>query len=62
MSYVKTAISLQETLLQQIDALARELNISRSRFGSIWGNPQDQVLVIAIHMWSFKITFLIRAG
>ena len=31
MSYVKTAISLQETLLQEIDALARELEVSRSR-------------------------------
>ena len=31
MSYVKTAISLQETLLQKIDATARELDISRSR-------------------------------
>ena len=31
MSYVKTAISLQETLLQRIDTLARELDMSRSR-------------------------------
>ena len=31
MLYVKTAISLQETLLQQIDATARDLDISRSR-------------------------------
>ena len=31
MSYVKTAISLQETLLQKIDATARDLDISRSR-------------------------------
>ena len=31
MPYVKTAISLQEALLQKIDALARELDISRSR-------------------------------
>jgi len=31
MRYVKTAISLQDTLLKQIDALARELDISRSR-------------------------------
>jgi metal-responsive CopG/Arc/MetJ family transcriptional regulator len=30
-AYVKTAISLQETLLEQIDSLARELDISRSR-------------------------------
>lgn len=31
MTYVKTAISLQETLLKRIDALARELDMSRSR-------------------------------
>lgn len=31
MAHVKTAISLQKTLLQKIDALARELDISRSR-------------------------------
>lgn len=31
MSYIKTAISLQKTLLEQVDDLARELEISRSR-------------------------------
>ena len=31
MSHVKTAISLQKTLLQKIDTLAREMDISRSR-------------------------------
>jgi metal-responsive CopG/Arc/MetJ family transcriptional regulator len=31
MAHIKTAISLQETLLQQLDALAQELDISRSR-------------------------------
>ncbi len=31
MSYVKTTISLQETLLQKIGDLARELGVSRSR-------------------------------
>ena len=31
MAYVKTAISLQENLLTQVDTLARELDISRSR-------------------------------
>lgn len=31
MAQVKTAISLQESLLQQIDSLADELKISRSR-------------------------------
>jgi len=31
MAHIKTAISLQKTLLQKIDALARELDISRSR-------------------------------
>jgi metal-responsive CopG/Arc/MetJ family transcriptional regulator len=30
MANVKTAISLQETLFQQVEALAREMNISRS--------------------------------
>ena len=31
MSNVKTAISLQQSLFEQIDALAQELGISRSR-------------------------------
>jgi metal-responsive CopG/Arc/MetJ family transcriptional regulator len=31
MAYVKTAISLRETLLQQMDEMARQLDISRSR-------------------------------
>lgn len=31
MASIKTAISLQESLLEQVDALARELDISRSR-------------------------------
>lgn len=31
MATVKTAISLEESLFEQIDALARELKISRSR-------------------------------
>ncbi len=31
MSNIKTAISIQEDLLEQADSLARELNISRSR-------------------------------
>ncbi len=31
MAYVKTAISIQEPLLQEADALARRLNIPRSR-------------------------------
>jgi len=31
MAYIKTAISLQDTLLEQIDALAQELDVSRSR-------------------------------
>lgn len=31
MSSVKTAISLQRSLLDQVDALAQELDISRSR-------------------------------
>ncbi len=31
MSYVKTAISIQEPLLRQVDALACQMNIPRSR-------------------------------
>jgi hypothetical protein len=31
MSNIKTAISIQETLFEKAEALARELNISRSR-------------------------------
>lgn len=31
MTTVKTAISLEEPLLRQVDGLAREMNISRSR-------------------------------
>jgi metal-responsive CopG/Arc/MetJ family transcriptional regulator len=31
MASIKTAISIQETLFEQADALARELQISRSR-------------------------------
>ena len=31
MASVKTAISIQELLFEQVDALASELNISRSR-------------------------------
>jgi metal-responsive CopG/Arc/MetJ family transcriptional regulator len=31
MSYVKTAISIQEPLLQEVDALAHQLNIPRSQ-------------------------------
>jgi metal-responsive CopG/Arc/MetJ family transcriptional regulator len=31
MANIKTAISLQETLFEQVEALAHELNVSRSR-------------------------------
>jgi metal-responsive CopG/Arc/MetJ family transcriptional regulator len=31
MAHVKTALSLEEPLLNQVDALAREMKISRSR-------------------------------
>jgi metal-responsive CopG/Arc/MetJ family transcriptional regulator len=31
MANIKTAISLQDTLLEQVDAMAREMNIPRSR-------------------------------
>ena len=34
MAKVKTAISLQETLVERIDRLARELNVSRSQLFS----------------------------
>ncbi len=54
MSYVKTAISLQETLLQKIDALARELDISRSRLFALAAEEflqryQNQNLLEAIN-------------
>ena len=54
MSYVKTAISLQESLLQQIDALARELDISRSRLFALAAEDflhrfQNQKLLEAIN-------------
>ncbi len=35
MSHVKTAISLQETLLERIDELAREMSVSRSHLFAI---------------------------
>lgn len=54
MSYVKTAISLQEALLQKIDALARELDISRSRLFALAAEEflqryQNQKLLEAIN-------------
>ncbi len=54
MSYVKTAISLQEVLLQKIDALARELDISRSRLFALAAEEflqryQNQQLLEAIN-------------
>lgn len=54
MSYVKTAISLQEALLQKIDALARELDISRSRIFALAAEEflqryQNQKLLDAIN-------------
>ena len=54
MSYVKTAISLQEVLLQEIDALARELDISRSRLFALAAEEflqryQNQKLLEAIN-------------
>ena len=54
MAYVKTAISLQETLLQKIDALARELEISRSRLFALAAEEflqryQNQKLLEAIN-------------
>jgi antitoxin MazE6 len=35
MSNVKTAISLQKTLFEQVEALAREMNVSRSHLFSL---------------------------
>ena len=35
MANVKTAISIQQSLFEQVDALARELHISRSRLFAI---------------------------
>ncbi len=54
MAYVKTAISLPETLLQQIDDLARELDISRSRLFALAAEEllqryQNQKLLEAIN-------------
>jgi metal-responsive CopG/Arc/MetJ family transcriptional regulator len=54
MSYVKTAISLQETLLQKIDSLARELDVSRSRLFALAAEEflqryQNQKLLEAIN-------------
>jgi metal-responsive CopG/Arc/MetJ family transcriptional regulator len=54
MPYIKTAISLQETLLQQLDALAQELDISRSRLFTLAAEEflqryQNQKLLEAIN-------------
>ena len=54
MAYVKTAISLQEALLQKIDTLARELDISRSRLFALAAEEflqryQNQELLAAIN-------------
>jgi len=54
MAYIKTAISLQETLLQQLDALAQELDISRSRLFTMAAEEflqryQNQKLLEAIN-------------
>lgn len=54
MSYVKTAISLPEALLQKIDVLARELDISRSRLFALAAEEflqryQNQKLLEAIN-------------
>ncbi len=35
MASIKTAISLQGSLLEQVDALARELDVSRSRLFAV---------------------------
>ncbi len=54
MAYVKTAISLRETLLQQIDDMARKLDISRSRLFVLAAEEylqryQNQELLAAIN-------------
>jgi metal-responsive CopG/Arc/MetJ family transcriptional regulator len=54
MAYVKTAISLQETLLQKMDDMARRLDISRSRLFALAAEEylqryQNQELLEAIN-------------
>lgn len=54
MSHIKTAISLQKGLLQKIDVLARELDISRSRLFALAAEEflqrhQNQKLLEAIN-------------
>ena len=54
MAYVKTAISLRETLLQQMDEMARQLDISRSRLFALAAEEylqryQNQELLKAIN-------------
>ena len=54
MANVKTAISLQRALFEQIDVLAKELQISRSRFFVLAAEAfiqhhQNQKLLVAIN-------------
>ena len=54
MAYVKTAISLQETLLHKMDDVARQLDISRSRLFTLAAEDylqryQSQELLEAIN-------------
>ena len=54
MPTVKTAISLEKPLLRQVDGLAREMNISRSRLfalvvASFIEQQQTQVLLEALN-------------
>ena len=54
MANIKTAISLQQTLFEQIDILAKEMQVSRSRFFALAAEEfirrhQNQRLLEAIN-------------
>lgn len=54
MATIKTAISLEDTLFEQIDELAKELNVSRSRLMALAAEAylaqyQNQELLAAIN-------------
>jgi len=54
MAHIKTAISLQQTLFEQINTLAKEMQVSRSRFFALAAEEfiqrhQNQRLLEAIN-------------
>jgi metal-responsive CopG/Arc/MetJ family transcriptional regulator len=54
MAHIKTAISLQQALFEQIDTLAKEMKVSRSRFFALAAEEfiqrhQNQRLLEAIN-------------